>query len=209
MKNYNKYIFTGIMSIIPIALTYWIIEKLFMFFSVPGKSLINIFYKTDQINTVNTYLLKFINIAEYIVGFTLTIIFLYFLGVVVSNVLGKKLYKFIESLLKRIPIVSKIYSTIKSITDSLSKPNSKAFQKVVIIEYPKEGLWTLAMVTGECKNDSGEDFYNLFVPTTPNPTSGYLILTKKTDTKQTNLSVDEGLSVIISGGMVVPEDFTI
>ena len=65
------------------------------------------------------------------------------------------------------------------------------------------------MVTGECKNEKNEEFYNLFVPTTPNPTSGYLILIKKDDVKQTNLSVDDGLSIIISGGMVIPDDFTI
>ena len=209
MKKLNKYIFTGIMSIVPIALTYWIIQKLFLFFSVPGKTLINIFFNVDHISTANLYILNAIYILEYIVGFTLTLIFLYVLGIIVSNVFGRKFYNYFEHLLERIPIVSKIYSTIKNITDSLSKPNSQAFQKVVIIEYPRRDLWTLAMVTGECKNERNEEFYNLFVPTTPNPTSGYLILIKKNDVKQTNLSVDDGLSIIISGGMVIPDDFTI
>ena len=160
-------------------------------------------------STANLYILNAIYILEYIVGFTLTLIFLYVLGIIVSNVFGRKFYNYFEHLLERIPIVSKIYSTIKNITDSLSKPNSQAFQKVVIIEYPRRDLWTLAMVTGECKNERNEEFYNLFVPTTPNPTSGYLILIKKNDVKQTNLSVDDGLSIIISGGMVIPDDFTI
>ena len=209
MKNLNKYIFTGIMSIIPIGLTFWIIQKLFLFFSVPGKSIINIFFNVDDINTANAYILNIIYILEYIIGFTLTLIFLYVLGIVISNVIGKKFYVFLEHFLEKIPIVSKIYSTIKNITDSLSKPNSQAFQKVVIIEYPRKGLWTLAMVTGECKNEKNEELYNLFVPTTPNPTSGYLILINKNDVKQTKLSVDEGLSIIISGGMVIPDNFTI
>ena len=209
MKKINKYIITGIMSIIPIALTYWIIQKLFIFFSVPGKSIINLFFSTDNISSDSNFLIQIVYILEYVVGFSLTILFLYFLGVIISNVLGKKLYIYFEYLLEKIPIVSKIYSTIKNITDSLSKPNSQAFQKVVIIEYPRKELWTLAMVTGECKNDQNIDYYNLFVPTTPNPTSGYLILIKKTDVKETNLSVDDGLSIIISGGMVTPKDFTI
>tara|TARA_B110000438_G_C15785988_1_gene638461 strand:+ start:573 stop:1202 length:630 start_codon:yes stop_codon:yes gene_type:complete len=209
MKKINKYILTGIMSIVPITLTYWIIEKLFMFFSIPGKSIINIFNTTNIINTENSYILQTINILEYLVGFSLTLIFLYFLGIIISNVIGKRLYSYFEYLLVKIPIVSKIYSTIKSITDSLSKPNGQAFQKVVIIEYPRKNLWTLAMVTGECKDKDKTEYYNLFVPTTPNPTSGYLIIIKKTDVTETNLSVDEGLSIIISGGMVVPEDFTI
>ena len=209
MKKINKYIITGIMSIIPIALTYWIIQKLFIFFSVPGKSIINLFFSTDNISSNSNFLIQIVYILEYVVGFSLTILFLYFLGIIISNVLGKKLYIYFEYLLEKIPIVSKIYSTIKNITDSLSKPNSQAFQKVVIIEYPRKELWTLAMVTGECKNDQNIDYYNLFVPTTPNPTSGYLILIKKTDVKETNLSVDDGLSIIISGGMVTPKDFTI
>lgn len=197
------------MSIIPIALTYWIIQKLFIFFSVPGKSIINLFFSTDNISSDSNFLIQIVYILEYVVGFSLTILFLYFLGIIISNVLGKKLYIYFEYLLEKIPIVSKIYSTIKNITDSISKPNSQAFQKVVIIEYPRKELWTLAMVTGECKNDQNIDYYNLFVPTTPNPTSGYLILIKKTDVKETNLSVDDGLSIIISGGMVTPKDFTI
>ncbi|MAW74919.1 MAG: hypothetical protein CMG09_03225 [Candidatus Marinimicrobia bacterium] len=209
MKKINKYIITGIMSIIPIALTYWIIQKLFIFFSVPGKSIINLFFSTDNISSDSNFLIQIVYILEYVVGFSLTILFLYFLGIIISNVLGKKLYIYFEYLLEKIPIVSKIYSTIKNITDSISKPNSQAFQKVVIIEYPRKELWTLAMVTGECKNDQNIDYYNLFVPTTPNPTSGYLILIKKTDVKETNLSVDDGLSIIISGGMVTPKDFTI
>ena len=209
MKKINKYIFTGIMSIIPITLTYWIIEKLFMFFSVPGKSIINIFFSTRNVGSDSNFIMQLVSILEYLVGFSLTLIFLYFLGIVISNVIGKRFYSYFEYLLEKIPIVSKIYSTIKSITDSLSKPNSQAFQKVVIIEYPRKELWTLAMVTGQCKNKKNIEYYNLFVPTTPNPTSGYLILIKKTDVTETNLSVDEGLSIIISGGMVVPEDFTI
>ena len=197
------------MSIIPIALTYWIIQKLFIFFSVPGKSIINLFFSIDNVSSDSSLLIQIVYILEYVVGFSLTILFLYFLGIIISNVLGKKLYIYFEYLLEKIPIVSKIYSTIKNITDSISKPNSQAFQKVVIIEYPRKELWTLAMVTGECKNDQNIDYYNLFVPTTPNPTSGYLILIKKTDVKETNLSVDDGLSIIISGGMVTPKDFTI
>ena len=209
MKNYKKYIFTGIMSIIPIALTYFIIEKLFIFFSIPGKSIINIFFNYDNLNLTNLYLIKIVTIFEYIFGFGLTIGFLYVLGLIVSNVLGKRLYKYIEELLNRIPIVSKIYNTIKSITETISKPNNQAFKKVVMIEYPRNGLWTLAMVTGESKNENNEEFYNLFVPTTPNPTSGYLIFIKKDDVINTDISVDDGLGIIISGGMVAPDQLMI
>jgi len=205
MKNYKKYIFTGIMSIIPIALTYFIIEKLFIFFSVPGKRIINLFFNYDSYNYLDSYLINLITYFEYIFGFVLTLSFIYILGLIVSNVLGKRIYQLIEHFLNKIPLVSKIYSTIKSITDTLSKPNNQAFQKVVLIEYPRKGLWTLAMVTGESKNANNEDYYNLFVPTTPNPTSGYLIFINKNDVIDTDISVDDGLGIIISGGMIGPE----
>ena len=207
MKNYKKYIFTGIMSIIPLTITYWIIQYLFIFFSVPGKKIINIFYDTQSIK--NIYLYQISVILEYFAGFILTILFLYFLGIIISNVLGKKLYLYFEDILKKIPFVSKVYKTVKNITDTISNQNNNSFQKVVIIQYPRKGLWTYAMVTGELKNSDSIEFYNLFVPTTPNPTSGYLIIVKKKDVIETDISVDDGLSIIISGGMVSPESIDI
>ena len=201
MKNkIQKYIITGIMSIIPIGLTYWIIKTLFILFSKPGKTIISYIFKVNDITN------QWIMYLQYLLGFILTIIFLYLLLLIISNVLGKKLYKFFEYLLEQIPVVNRIYKSIKQITATLSMPNSKAFQKVVLIEYPRTGLWTICMVTGESMQ--GDDlYYNIFVPTTPNPTSGYLLFIKATDTKELDLTVEEGLKIIISGGMVAPEKF--
>jgi len=207
MKNYRKYIFTGIMSIIPLTITYWIIQYLFIFFSVPGKKIINIFYDTQSIK--NIYIYQISIILEYLAGFILTILFLYFLGIIISNVFGKKLYLYFENMLNKIPFVSKVYKTVQNITDTISNQNNNSFQKVVIIQYPRKGLWTYAMVTGELKNSDNQEFYNLFVPTTPNPTSGYLIIVKKENVIETDISVDDGLSIIISGGMVSPESIDI
>ena len=201
-KNLQKYIITGLMSVIPIALTYWIIKSLFMFFSKPGKGIVGFVFNKQDLNLKNLIYL------EYLFGFILTIIFLYILGLIVSNVLGKKIYKFFENLLNKIPIVSKVYKSIKQITSTLAMPNSKSFQKVVLIEYPKSGLWTICMVTGETKSDEGL-FYNIFVPTTPNPTSGYLLFVKESDTRPIDLTVEEGLKIIISGGMIGPENIQI
>ena len=206
MNNYKKYIFTGIMSIIPIYITYWIIENLFLFFSKPGKFIIDQLYKIDLFKNYD-FIINFYQYLANLTGFLLTIIFLYILGLIVSNVLGKRLYIFLENVLSKIPIVNKIYSTIKQITNTFSKPNNQAFQKVVMIEYPRKDLWTLAMVTGECKNSDNVKCYKLFVPTTPNPTSGYLIIIDKNNVVESNISVEEGLSIIISGGMVSPEKF--
>ena len=197
-KNMNKYIFAGIMSIIPIALTLWIIKNLFIFFSIPGKTIISYIFSNQNISS------NFLNYLEYLLGFILTIFFLYFLGLIVSNVLGKKIYSLFERIINKIPVVSKVYKSIKQITSTMSMPNSKAFQKVVLIEYPKKELWTICMVTGETIKD-GEKCYNVFVPTTPNPTSGFLLFVKQNDTRPIDISVEEGLKIIISGGMLGPD----
>ena len=204
----KNYFITGIISIIPLMITVWIIQKLFIFFSVPGSLLIELFINPSTLDNYY-YLNKFYIYINNIVGFLLTLIFLYVLGLVIKNVVGKKIYSFFESFLENIPVINKIYSTTKNITTTLTDSKSNSFNKVVIIEYPRKGLWTLAMVTGETIDTKKNEYYNLFVPTTPNPTSGYMIIINKNDAKDTNISVDEGLSIIVSGGMISPEEISI
>ena len=208
MNNIRKYIITGVISIIPLALTYWLIKYLFMFFSEPGKYIVDIIFKYTFINKI-PFIMDFYIYFSYLIGFLLTILFLFIVGAIISNVFGKRLYIFFESILNKIPIVNKVYQTIKQITNTFTKDNSKAFQKVVLIEYPKDNLWTLAMVSGETYNEDNEKCYKLFVPTTPNPTSGYLILIKSKDAIETNISVEEAMEIIISAGMISPDKFNI
>lgn len=192
-KSTKYYILTGLFSILPLAATYWIIVKLFQFFSRPGASIVNFIF-TD-------------NVPPYVPqlsGFILTLMFIYFIGLLVSNVLGKRIIVWVENVLSRIPIVNSVYRTIKQITTSLSGPNRQAFKKVVFIEYPRKGIWTLTMVTGESTNENGDAYYHIFVPTTPNPTSGYMLYVPQRDAQETNMTIEEGLKIIISGGMLAP-----
>ena len=148
------------------------------------------------------------HVPEYIpelAGFILTLSFIYFMGLLVSNVLGRKIYSWFERILSRIPLVNSVYKTIKHIISHISGPNRQAFKKVVFIEYPRKGIWTLSMVTGESKNADGELYYHIFIPTTPNPTSGYLLYILQKDTRQTNMSIEQGMKIIISGGMLAPK----
>ena len=193
LKSFKYYIFTGLLSILPVAATYWILLKLFQFFSTPGATIVEYIFK----DKVPKYIPE-------LSGFILTILFISFAGMVVSNVLGKRIYAWFETVLSRIPVVSVVYRTIKQITSSLSGPNRQAFKKVVYIEYPRKGIWTLTMVTGESINKTGEKYYHIFVPTTPNPTSGYMLYIPQNDTLETEMSVEEGLKIIISGGMLAP-----
>ena len=190
----KNYFITGLFSIIPLAITFTIIKWLFEFFSKPGKKMIN--YILPNSNS------PFI---ENIIGFVLTFLFIYLIGVIISNVLGKRLYLFFEKILAKIPLINYIYNTIKQITDTLTISKKQAFKKVVYIEYPKKDVWTIALVTGESKDSEGNQYYQIFVPTTPNPTSGFMLYIKKENTKETNMNIDEGLKIIISGGMLAPE----
>ena len=197
-SHFKQYIFTGLLSILPIYATYWIVRQLFLLFSSPGTKL---YYLTFGDNTFK-YLPE-------IIGFLLTIISIYIIGRFVTNVLGKSLLHEIEKLVERIPIVNLVYKTVKQITESISSQNNNAFKKVIQLEYPRKGLWTLAMVTGESTDREGNEYFHIFVPTTPNPTSGYMIYALKSDTVETELSVEEALKIIISGGMLAPNENTL
>jgi len=197
-SHFKQYIFTGLLSILPIYATYWIVKRLFLLFSSPGTKL---YYLTFGDNTFE-YLPE-------IIGFLLTIISIYIIGGFVTNILGRSLLHEIEKIVERIPIVNLVYKTVKQITESISSQNNNAFKKVIQLEYPRKGLWTLAMVTGESTDREGNEYFHIFVPTTPNPTSGYMIYALKSDTVETELTVEEALKIIISGGMLAPNENTL
>ena len=195
MKNkLSNNILAGIISLIPIYVTFWILKNLFILFSNPGSNIINSLIGYNKIK----YLPE-------ISGFFLTVSFLFLIGLFVKNILGKQIVNYFEKILQKIPVVSMIYKTIKQITTSIGDPNKQSFKKVVIIQYPRKQLWTLAMVTGESKDKKGNDYYHIFVPTTPNPTSGFMLFSLKADVVECNMSVEEGLKIIISGGMIAPD----
>ena len=192
--NIKHYLFTGLLSILPITATYWIVLKLFHFFSNPGYKLVEFIFSA-----------KIPQYIPQITGFLLTILFIYIVGLFVSNVLGKKVYSLIENMLSRIPIINSVYYTIKQILSTISSPNKQSFKKVVYIEYPRKGLWTLTMVTGASIDKKGNEYYHIFVPTTPNPTSGFMLYVPKSNAIDAEITIEEGLKIIISGGLLAPE----
>ena len=192
--NIKHYLFTGLLSILPITATYWIVLKLFNFFSNPGYKLVEFIFSE-----------KIPKYIPQITGFLLTILFIYIVGLFVSNVLGKKVYALIENMLSRIPIINSVYYTIKQILSTISSPNKQSFKKVVYIEYPRKGLWTLTMVTGASIDKKGKEYYHIFVPTTPNPTSGFMLYVPKSNAIDAEITIEEGLKIIISGGLLAPE----
>ena len=142
-------------------------------------------------------------------GVILTFTLLLVTGFFAANLLGKKLIAVWEALLARIPLVSWVYSGVKKVAETLLSPRSESFRKVLLMEYPRKGIWSLCFQTssdlGEVQAHTGQEVVCVFVPTTPNPTSGFIVLVPKDDVIALEMTVDEALRMIISLGVVVPE----
>ena len=143
-------------------------------------------------------------------GVILTILLVLLTGLVVANFFGRRLVGAWESLLSRIPLVRSVYGAVKQITASLFADASQSFREVVLVEYPRRGLWMLAFVTGDTpkrfKQVADQDLINIYVPTTPNPTSGFYIMVPPSDIKRLDIPVEVGLKMILSAGVVNPLD---
>ena len=141
-------------------------------------------------------------------GVVLTAIIVLVTGVIVTNLFGMQLYTIGERILQRIPLVRSIYAAVKQVTESMFS-SGKSFRKVVLVEYPRPGMWSLAFQTGsgaeEIRNKTGRNIANVFIPTTPNPTSGFFLMVPQEDVIELDMSVDDGLKLLLSVGVVVPE----
>ncbi len=133
-------------------------------------------------------------------GLVLIVVALFLLGLFVTNFLGRRLYALFERMLLRIPLVSNVYNTTKQLVQTFSPEHRKAFQAVIWLEYPRRGLWILGFVTGTTNSADGVPYYNVFVPTTPNPTSGYVVFAPQSETIKAALTIEEGFKLLISGG---------
>lgn len=141
-------------------------------------------------------------------GVLLTLAIVLLMGAITSNFLGKKLVVWGNALLSRIPIVRSIYSSVKQVSDTLFSENGNAFRKALLVQWPREGVWTIGFLTGlpggDVVNHLPGDYLSVYVPTTPNPTGGYFIMLKKSECIELKMSVDEALTYVISMGVVVP-----
>mgnify|MGYP001185480493 FL=1 len=193
-KTFKYYIFIGFFSILPIGATIWVLKWLLTLLVGPAQSITKILLpSTALFNATQPY-------ASWVIGFILTVLFVFGFGYLVSSFFGRILFAKIEDIIAQIPVANTLYKTIKSVIDSISSSQNDAFQKVVMLEYPRKGIWTLALVTGESENSSGKKFYHLFLPTSPNPTSGYMLYIAASDVKEIDMSSEEAIKIIISGG---------
>jgi uncharacterized membrane protein len=183
---------TGLLTILPLALTVYFFYVIFNFLD----NLVG-----DLIETIFDYRLPGI-------GFAAGLLLIMLIGFFATNIIGNRLIGFFDRLFQRVPISRSIYTSAKQIIDAFTVQGKNAFQKVVLLEYPRQGLYAIGFVTGQSKGEiqekTAEETLNIFVPTTPNPTSGMLILAPKHEVIELKMTVEEGMKVIISGGLVSP-----
>ncbi len=186
---FKRITFAGLFAIVPLALTFYIIKIIIVFL--------------DQLTAP---ILEKIKLEIPGFGLILTLLIIFSLGIFVTNVLGRRLFSWTEQLISSIPLVNNIYNTLKQITNAFSgATQTENYQRVIYIQYPRKELWTISFVTGESVDGSGKEYYHIFVPTTPNPTSGVFIIIPKKDAIDADLTVEEGLKAVISGGLLAPE----
>jgi uncharacterized membrane protein len=141
-------------------------------------------------------------------GFGIMVLLIYLIGLVATSLIGKRLIRYGESLLARVPMFRYIYTGIKQIMEAFAAPRESGFAQVVLVEFPKQGMRAIGFVTSESRMESGGKLLNVFIPTSPNPTSGYLEIVRESDIIRTNISVDDALKMVLSGGKVSLQEVT-
>lgn len=194
----RKYFVTGLLILVPLAITLWVLN---LIISTMDQSLLLLPERWRPAALIG------FDIPG--LGTILTLLFVFLTGLLTRNIIGKQIVHVWEMLLTRIPIVSSIYSSVKQVSDTLFSSSGNAFRKAVLVQYPRQGSWTIAFVTGvpggDVRNHLVGDYVSVYVPTTPNPTSGFFLMMPRADVVELDMSVDEALKYIVSMGVVAPE----
>ncbi|HYP69727.1 MAG TPA: DUF502 domain-containing protein [Variovorax sp.] len=196
MLALRKWLFSGLLVIVPLAITLWVLDWII---GTLDQTLWLL--PTDWQLWVGQHRVRGLGVL-----FTLAI--LLGVGAIASNFVGKRLLGWGDAVVRRIPVVRSIYSSVKQVSDTLFSESGNAFRTAVLIEWPRPGAWTIAFVTGtpggDVLNYLRDDYLGVYVPTTPNPTGGYFVMLKRSDCIELKMSVDEALKYIVSMGVVVP-----
>jgi uncharacterized membrane protein len=198
MKILRKYFLTGLLVLVPLAITFWVLHAVI---STMDQSLLLLpeSWRPDS----------WLHLHIPGLGTILTLLIIFVTGLLTQNFIGNYIVKIWENILNRIPVVNSIYSSVKQVSDTLFSDSGNAFRKAVLIEYPRKGSWSIGFLTG---TPSGEvaahlngDFISVYVPTTPNPTSGFFLIVPRADAIELDMHVDVALKYIVSMGVVSPE----
>lgn len=196
MKRLRNYFISGLLFWIPLALSVIVIKFFLELVNnlVPQKYLPEVIFKLDTTIPGS--------------GIILVLLVILITGVMVTNILGRKLVALWEKVLNKIPGFRNIYNVLKKVSDTVFNTSTESFRKAFLIQYPSKGIWVIAFQSGDYRGEAesiiGEETMNLFVPTTPNPTSGFFVLIAKKDAFELDMSVEAAFKLVISAGVVAP-----
>lgn len=198
MSALRKWLFSGLLTLVPLVITLWVLDWVVSTLDQTLRILPEAWQPQQLLG---------VNIPGLGVLFALLIVLS--IGALASNFIGNKLVNWWHALLHRIPVVRSIYSGVKQVSDTLFSEKGNAFRQALLVQWPREGMWTIAFLTGTPGGDvarhlNGQDYVSVFVPTTPNPTGGYFVMVHKRDCVELTMSVDEALTYVISMGVIVP-----
>ena len=200
MGHFRRYLIAGLLVWVPVGITWFVI-----------KFMIDLMDQTVLLLPVGLRPENLLGYRIWGLGVVLTLVILLVTGMIVANLVGRKLVSLGEHLLDRIPLVRSIYSGVKQVMETMLAGSGKSFRSVVLVEYPRKDMWTLAFLTGErgvkeMEDKTGRELSHIFVPTTPNPTSGFFLVLPSSDVIVLDMSIDDGLKMIMSAGVVVPKE---
>ncbi len=198
MPTFRRYLIAGLLIWVPLGITI-IVVRLLVNWLDGSILLIPEAYRPENL----------LGFAIPGLGVLISLIVVILTGVFAANLFGRRLVKLWEGLLSHVPLVRSVYSGAKQLAETMFSDSGQSFRKVLLIEFPRKGLWTLAFLTGtdqgEVQRKTGRNVINVYVPTTPNPTGGYFVMVPKEDVQELDMSVDEGLKMLMSMGAVVPD----
>ncbi len=195
----RRYFITGLLIWVPLGITLWVLDLL-----------VSTMDQTLRLLPQQWQTESWLGMHVPGLGVVLTLLIVFATGVLAANFIGQRLVKFWESVLARIPVVNSIYTGVKQVSDTLFSPGGQAFRKALLVQWPGPGMWTIAFLTGtpggEVVRHLKGDYVSIYVPTTPNPTSGYFVMVPRDAVVELDMSVDEALKYIISMGVALPDD---
>lgn len=202
-QNLKNDLIAGLLVIIPLATTIWLT---FTIASWAINFLTRIPKQLNPFDGLHPILTNFLN---FLVGLTAPLIFILLIGLMARNIAGKWLLDVGERVLQAIPLAGSVYKTLKQILETLLRDSHSKFRRVVMVEYPRQGIWTMGFVTGPISGEiksklPQQEMLSIFIPTTPNPTSGWYAVVPEDDVINLSISIEDAFKVLISGGIVSP-----
>ena len=214
-KNFRSYFFRGMAALLPTILTIWIFVQCYIFIQDKvsihiNRGLVRLILLITN-NWEEEFLVDFwVDGPGRITGFFIAIIGVCFIGAFLASVMGRTLWHFMEKNLMRVPLVRKVYPYIKQVTDFFLAKKSLEFSKVVAFEYPRKETWSVGLVTGhglkKVASETRNDFFTVFVPTSPTPFTGYVIMVPRDEIIELEMSIEEALRFVISAGVITPAE---